>query len=100
MNAPGDEYGGALYTATAFSEDFVWSVTTELLELLLSKGAHIKTRGEKYESALNAAIVEGFWDIVEVSSRTLSDPEPGMAICDPIPFRSITSQRLSLHMSP
>ncbi|KAM0521111.1 hypothetical protein ACHAPE_002584 [Trichoderma viride] len=59
FNKPGGLFGSALQAAT-------WTGKTEVVRILLNKGAHVNACGGKYRSPLNAAVFRGHWDIVEM----------------------------------
>ncbi|KAI8951140.1 ankyrin repeat-containing domain protein [Xylaria longipes] len=59
INAVGGIFGSALQAAA-------YSGQTDLVKLLLDKGANPNAGGGECRSALNAAILRGFWDIVEI----------------------------------
>ncbi|PNP46217.1 hypothetical protein TGAMA5MH_02252 [Trichoderma gamsii] len=59
FNKQGGLFGSALQAAT-------WTGKSEVVRILLHKGADVNPCNGKYRSPLNAAVFRGHWDIVEM----------------------------------
>lgn len=64
-----NKQGGLLLQAAA------WTGKSEVVRILLHKGADINACGGKYGSPLNAAVFRGYWDIVEMLLDSGAKPD-------------------------
>ena len=68
VNISGEMFGSALQAA-AFSGQ------TDSVRRLLEKGANVNHRGGNHDSALNTAVVEGSWHLVEIMLEYGAEPD-------------------------
>lgn len=77
INAQGGIFGSALQAAASVSRPGFrgeWN-TVKLVRLLLERGADPNMRGGKYGSAVNAVVVKGCWDTVDVLLAAGAKPD-------------------------
>lgn len=68
VDKQGGLFGSALQAAT-------WTGKSEVVRILLDKGADVNACGGKYRSPLNAAVFRGHWDIVEMLLERGANPD-------------------------
>ncbi|KAH6632799.1 ankyrin repeat-containing domain protein [Chaetomium tenue] len=77
VNAEGGIFGFALQAAASSDTVYYRSEreTVKLVRVLLERGADPNLRGGRYGSALNAAVLRGFWDTVDVLLAAGAKPD-------------------------